>query len=437
MNALHSWVVDRGLAAGTVEGILARISLVLAAAWLAHAALARVNPRWRVLTWRVAAVAVLMVPAVTFCGPTISLCILPPEKPIQRAALEAVRPAFHRSPRERLQTRSQFVAELPQVAAKPQPEATHTAIQPRAGANESTAPAREIDWLRLALAIWIVGVALGVVGEVFAWLRLRALRRRSQPVSSEITSLASTIAARLGCRQTFEIRRTRDLESPCVYGMLRPVILVPEIDCLPEQREALPAILSHETSHLLSFDLLWNGLLRLLARLLWFHPLMWCARSAHLAACDAVCDATTANLLGDVVGYGRILAQLALRQASANTVLAVPMVRPSSVRCRIEALHRRLYSARLSRTAMMASIAAGLALAGFCGALSITRATASPIADGGLSVSGRVLNEQSEPIPGATVYVYTRRYARGDEPLLSNVLRRLRQADDCWSRWAL
>jgi hypothetical protein len=55
MNSLYLWLFDRSLAAGPLEGVVVRISLVLAIAWLAHAALARANPRWRVLAWRVGA----------------------------------------------------------------------------------------------------------------------------------------------------------------------------------------------------------------------------------------------------------------------------------------------------------------------------------------------------------------------------------------------
>jgi hypothetical protein len=218
--------------------------------------------------------------------------------------------------------------------------------------------------------------------------------------------LARTIAEPLGYRREFEIRCTHELDSPCIVGVFRPVILLPECDCLRKHRESLPAVLSHEIAHLLGSDLPWDGTLRLLARLLWFHPLMWRVRSAHLAACDAVCDATAANFLGDVIGYGRVLAQLALRLATTNRMPALQMARPSSVRLRIEALHRRLYSARLARTAAIVTTLAGLSLAGLCGALSVARATMAA-KDDGLSVAGRILNEQNQPIPKATVYVYS------------------------------
>jgi beta-lactamase regulating signal transducer with metallopeptidase domain len=302
MNSIYSWFIERNLTAGTFVGIVVRISVVLAVAWLADAALARGNPRWRVLAWRMSAVAALLVLAVTFCGLAIPLKILPAQAPIQGTPL--VEMPFDRSQDDGQQYRNELVTE-PQAKVTFDFGAIEAASASRGRANDIAATSGQIDWTWWGLAIWIVGAVLGLTCDGFAWLQLRALRRRSQLVAADIASLGSTIAARLGCRQTFEIRRTRDLNSPCVFGVLRPVILIPEADCGTEQRFALPAILSHEIAHLVGGDVRWHALLRGLARLFWFHPLMWQARSAHLAACDAVCDATAANYIGDAEGYGR------------------------------------------------------------------------------------------------------------------------------------
>jgi beta-lactamase regulating signal transducer with metallopeptidase domain len=418
MNAVYSWVVDRGLAAGPIEGIVARISLVLAVAWISHAALVRANPRWRVLVWRVAAAGVLIVPAVSLWGPAISLDILAAETP--PSAITPTAAAHNPSPGLGSAGHGEpawdaSIAIPPPAMANFSPIASPVETPTPTEAIERAALSRRADWMRIGLTIWIVGIALGLVGEVSAWWQLRALRRRTRPANPEVIAVGQAIAARLGCRQSFEIRQTSDLDSPCVFGARRRVILLPEIDCHPEQRGALPAILSHEIGHLMGGDLPWDGLLRVLSRLLWWHPLMWRVRSAHLAACDAVCDATAASLLGDVVGYGQVLARLALRLATVPSAPALQMARPSSVRRRIEALHRRLYAARPARMAVALSIAAGLLLVGLCGALSIARATAAAANDG-LTVSGQILNFRAEPIPGATVFVHSAGVREGTSP---------------------
>ena len=43
--------------------LLARVTMVLAAAWLCEAALRGGNPRWRILTWRAAAIGIVVAAA--------------------------------------------------------------------------------------------------------------------------------------------------------------------------------------------------------------------------------------------------------------------------------------------------------------------------------------------------------------------------------------
>ncbi len=52
---------------GTVAVLVARWTLLLALAWLAHAALGGRNPRWRVALWRGAIVGVGLVVAMAMC----------------------------------------------------------------------------------------------------------------------------------------------------------------------------------------------------------------------------------------------------------------------------------------------------------------------------------------------------------------------------------
>jgi beta-lactamase regulating signal transducer with metallopeptidase domain/protocatechuate 3,4-dioxygenase beta subunit len=396
-----------------------RITIVLAIAWLAHAALSRANPRWRVLTWRVAAIALLLVPAMAIWGPAIRLAVLPANSVNLASDTTAASRSDVHSPQSIRHIQELHAPIALDIVPVDDSVSSHPPadIRPLPAADAEPMPApRSIDWFQVSLVAWACGVAVGVFLEVAGRNRLRQVRRRSLPAPAEIISLGRAIAARLGSSQTFDIRVTPDLNSPCICGVLRPMILLSEIDCQPQNRGALPAIFSHECAHAIGGDVRWNALWRVLTRLLWFHPLIWRARHAHLAACDAVCDATAATCLGDVSRYGQVLAQLALRLVPAKAAAALEMARPSSVRRRIEAIHRRLYSAGLSRWSITAAILSALLLAGLCGTLSLTRAVAEVPEKPRQSVSGRVLNEQGQPIEGATVYVYSAGVRVGTSP---------------------
>ena len=93
------------------------------------------------------------------------------------------------------------------------------------------------------------------------------------------------------------------------------MLLLPEQAVRRRATDELRAILAHELSHARNHDLAWNFAAHVASILLWFHPLAWRIRAAHAAACDSVCDAVAADLLGDVASYGRTLARLAVRAA--------------------------------------------------------------------------------------------------------------------------
>src|ERR1700677_4510262 len=61
---------------GTGAVLVARWTLLLALAWLAHAALGGRNPRWRVTLWRGAIVGVGLVAAMAMCAPIVNIPIV-------------------------------------------------------------------------------------------------------------------------------------------------------------------------------------------------------------------------------------------------------------------------------------------------------------------------------------------------------------------------
>jgi protocatechuate 3,4-dioxygenase beta subunit len=191
------------------------------------------------------------------------------------------------------------------------------------------------------------------------------------------------IAARLGCRRAVRVRRTSDIASPCLAGLRRPVLLLPDRECEGIQPDDLRAILAHELAHARNHDLAWNLAAHFASILLWFHPLAWRIRAAHASACDAVCDAVAADLLGDVASYGRTLARLAVRSAWPSPAHGLAMARTSDVRRRLDALNRKVFRTPLSWRSIMPAFFVGSVLLMLIGGFGITRAEqAAPVPQG-------------------------------------------------------
>ena len=183
---------------------------------------------------------------------------------------------------------------------------------PRTRARGSLGDVRAVEWLGW---IWLAGVLVLTARLILGTLSLAVLVRRSADVPETIDRECRAIADRLGCAGAVRVRRSAEVVTPCLAGLRRPVLLLPDRECRDIDRDDLRAILAHELAHARNHDLAWNLAAHLASILLWFHPLAWRIRAAHAAACDAVSDAVAADLLGDVASYGRTLARLAVRAA--------------------------------------------------------------------------------------------------------------------------
>jgi beta-lactamase regulating signal transducer with metallopeptidase domain len=148
------------------------------------------------------------------------------------------------------------------------------------------------NWLRVAVAVWIVG-AVGMA-LLYAW-RTRQFRRylqRAARADAELTARVAQLAraARLPSRP--RVVTVESTISPMLYGLGRSVVLI-----FPAalNRQLAPAardtLLLHELAHYARGDH-WVRLVELLTQVVfWWHPVVWWARRELEAAEEECCDA--------------------------------------------------------------------------------------------------------------------------------------------------
>jgi beta-lactamase regulating signal transducer with metallopeptidase domain len=117
-----------------------------------------------------------------------------------------------------------------------------------------------IDWTLLFLAIWALGALAIALRWLARWMKLRAMLAQAGAVSSVGGIL---------------VRRAPAGLEPGLFGIWRPVILLPEdIDTRLSPAE-LEAVLMHEACHRDHRDNLLAAIHMLVEALFWFHPLVW------------------------------------------------------------------------------------------------------------------------------------------------------------------
>ncbi|WP_298466862.1 M56 family metallopeptidase [uncultured Erythrobacter sp.] len=168
-------------------------------------------------------------------------------------------------------------------------------------------------WLELGFVAWLIGAAIFMYLRFSAYFKLR----------SELLSDAREV----GKAGKIRLVETPGTKAPLAFGVLDPVIAMPEGFMAQPDRTARDLALAHEMAHHEGRDLLINVAVQPLFALHWWNPLGrygWLAlRRDQEAACDA--RVVASKPAEDRAVYANLIASFA---AGPNVALAAPMACP-------------------------------------------------------------------------------------------------------------
>lgn len=185
--------------------------------------------------------------------------------------------------------------------------------------------------------IWLIGVVFLFIRQSRARLELQKwLQRAEKAKSPALLALLAEAAKSIGCKRLPALVFTRDLDTPAVAGLLRPVIFLPE--CAKTwDTETQGMVLLHELTHLHRRDLITAFLADLTCALHWFNPLVWMLKSRLHRDCEFACDAKLLRLGTSAKSYALALCAVAensLKSRHPRPILA--MASGSNLRRRVE-----------------------------------------------------------------------------------------------------
>ena len=372
-------------------------TVLLGAVWLAERAGALRHIGWAEFAWRTALFGALLSAALATAVPALRDYAATHRQDAATAQDEGTAPANLRTDSDDGAS-APVAMELPPTGARDVEAANNrTAIQVAAlnqtaasiveGRGAPTDPVELPTYIALPmLALWLAGIALGVLhlaGQSLALRRLaRAVASRGQAADQNLHRQSHRLAGELGIAPP-TLRVSPQAGSPMVLPGAR--VLLPtwatQLDAAQQR-----ALLAHELCHLQRHDPAWRIAQRLALLPLFFHPLAWRARHRLEALAEDACDARAAQLLGS----GRPLAEClatCLTHAGARAghpALAVAMAGDSGhVLRRVQNLLEesrmslRPLSPAMRRTALVITLAALVALPG----LAVTTFAADGLGD--------------------------------------------------------
>ena len=173
------------------------------------------------------------------------------------------------------------VAVAPEEAAPPQPA--------YAAPQETQRAAIPLAWMRLAMGIWLAGIAGCFVwlGLLYATL-LRRIGKNAAMPSKKLLTLLEEVKGELGIRSSIRLL--------CLYEYGTPALLFPRTILMPVDAltvmnpEQVKLALRHELTHFKRGDQVMNVLLSLINAIYWFDPIVWIAFKRMRADMETACD---------------------------------------------------------------------------------------------------------------------------------------------------
>ncbi|HBG25696.1 MAG: hypothetical protein A2Y10_20545 [Planctomycetes bacterium GWF2_41_51] len=172
-----------------------------------------------------------------------------------------------------------------------------------------------ISWKVYMLCVWAVGA---IILALWLMLRLRGLRREhlkgDSKISHQLQELLQSTAQKMKLKKVPQIILTKKVCCPAVFGIFKPVLLLPANQLADMSLQDAEHIFLHELAHIKRGDLIIHAFYMILQIAYWFNPLLWLIRKHLQNLRELCCDATVARILREkTADYRQTLLETARR----------------------------------------------------------------------------------------------------------------------------
>lgn len=203
----------------------------------------------------------------------------------------------------------------------PLSQGTPLNVMPDSDRRRSVADRQSGDFV--LLRNWPVWLTAGwLLGATFMLVRLacclvgthRVLREEHRPdwaILEDLEKLIDELARQLGVWQTISLVCSSRVMSPCIGGLLWPVLLMPTSLINGVPLDVWRVILAHELAHVRRWDYLINLFQMLVESVFFYHPAVWWISRRMRVEREACCDALAAECTGRPLAVARALLDVA------------------------------------------------------------------------------------------------------------------------------
>jgi beta-lactamase regulating signal transducer with metallopeptidase domain/DNA gyrase inhibitor GyrI len=171
-------------------------------------------------------------------------------------------------------------------------------------------------WPLVAFAIWLAGILVFLVVLILKMSRLQRWHKLhdERTIPLWFHELLVQTAQRLNMSRLPAIIFAKDGATPAVYGLFKPILLLPKPYFDGLERKEAEHVLLHELCHIKRGDLILHAFCMVLSIVYWFNPLLLWAWRQMKHVREICCDLSVANVLREeTIGYRDTLLSTARR----------------------------------------------------------------------------------------------------------------------------
>ena len=327
--------------------------VILAVAGLLGFVLRRHSAAVRALIWGLAILGCLVVPLFSFALPQWEVGVLP-------ATSERFEADWLADNRQEARSPVPIAAHPLASTSASSTQTTPIPVQPNRVTSVGGVPQFNVSetgflcphctgWLAKG---WMAGVLFLIVRLIVGIGAVWRLSARSDNFNGSISQVQPD------WKQPVSIRQSKAVTVPMVWGLFRPVILLPA-DADEWDPERQRAVLLHELAHIHRQDWLMQTMVQITCAVYWFNPLLWFAARRMRTEVESACDDHVLNAGYQSTDYAQHLVDIVrnIKKAGTAPSAAVAMARPSKIEGRLRTI---LVENRNRRPLTRIAVAVGL-----------------------------------------------------------------------------
>lgn len=168
-------------------------------------------------------------------------------------------------------------------------------------------------YIKVVEYIWLAGaLCLGIAILIINGLTFIRIYKQEACKDDKTTQILEECKSRMGILRKIPIVYEKYIDTPAVFGLIRPKILIKKGIAKKLSAEEKRYIFLHELSHLKRKDIITNWIMMILLTINWFNPIIWVSFMKIWEDGEEACDAYVLSYLNETEqkNYGATIINL-------------------------------------------------------------------------------------------------------------------------------